>query len=59
MVRSSKKPSLLPMVIALVLFVGALFGVHTLVDSYLGREIADLSFVVIFFGGLLLWAGRG
>lgn len=58
MVRSLRKPALLPMLIALTLFVGALFGIHTFVDSNLGREIADLSVVVMFFGGLLLLAGR-
>lgn len=58
MVRGFKS-GWLPMLIGLLLYVAALFGVHTFVGSVLGREIADLSIVVLFFGGLIFLAGRG
>lgn len=57
MVRSSK-PSLLPAFIWLALFFVGLIAAHMYVDSVLGRQIADISLLIAFFGGLLLWSGR-
>jgi len=54
----SFKPGWLPMLIGLALFVAALVGVHMFVSSFIGREIADVSIVVLFFGGLMWLAGR-
>lgn len=58
MVRSSK-PSLLSGVILLALFIGGLVAVHVFVDAVVGREIADVSILIVFFVGVFLWGGRG
>ena len=52
------KPGIGPMLMGLVLFVVTLVGVHTFVRSLIGREIADVSVVVLFFGGLIFLTWR-
>jgi hypothetical protein len=58
MVRQSK-PSILPLLILLVLFLGALFGIHVTVDSEVGRKIADLCVLITFFTLVTVWMRRG
>lgn len=52
------RPGILPLVILLALFSGALIAVHVNIESLIGREIADLSIVIVFFGAITLWATR-
>lgn len=55
---SRSHPSILPLVILLALFFGALIAVHANVESLIGREIADFSILILFFGIIALWANR-
>ncbi len=57
MVRTSK-PGLLPLVLLLALFIGALLAIHLNVASLLGREIADFSVLITFFTLLLFLVSR-
>lgn len=58
MVRSSK-PNLVTGLLLLVLFVGGLVTVHLTVGSLIGREVADVSVLVLFFVGAFLWGVKG
>ena len=53
------RPSLATGLLLLVLFMVGLVAVHLTVDSVVGREVADVSVMVLFFVGAFLWGVKG